>query len=222
MIYYWYIHHGRNPWLERKDNVMKRKMFIVLLTGVLLSVSACSNSSSTDASQSDNQINEQQKSDNDNQKNEKQDEQSKADQMEDDSDKKENQTVQEDKSAEITIYTSNDDATAFVAESVKIDELTPENIVKVLIEKSVLPSDVQVLKCDKQTIDGVKSLDADFNEAFGAYVCSMGTTCEYYTIGSIVNTFLDAYGCEKVKITVEGNTLETGHAEYPGYMNRFE
>lgn len=192
-------------------------MFIVLLTGVLLSVSACSNSSSTDASQSDNQINEQQKSDNDNQKNEKQDEQSKADQMEDDSDKKENQTVQEDKSAEITIYTSNDDATAFVAESVKIDELTPENIVKVLIEKSVLPSDVQVLKCDKQTIDGVKSLDADFNEAFGAYVCSMGTTGEYYTIGSIVNTFLDAYGCEKIKITVEGNTLESGHAEYPGY-----
>jgi len=62
----------------------------------------------------------------------------------------------------------------------------------------------------------------DFNEAFGAYVCSMGTTGEYYTIGSIVNTFLDVYGCEKVKITVEGNTLETGHAEYPGYMNRFE
>lgn len=222
MIYYWYIHHGRNPWLERKDNVMKRKIFIVLLTGVLLSVSACSNSSSTDASQSDNQKNEQQKSDNDNQKNEKQDEQSEADQMEDDSDKKENQTVQEDKSAEITIYTSNDDATAFVAESVKIDELTPENIVKVLIEKSVLPSDVQVLKCDKQTIDGVESLDVDFNEAFGAYVCSMGTTGEYYTIGSIVNTFLDAYGCEKIKITVEGNTLESGHAEYPGYMNRFE
>ena len=187
-----------------------------------MSVSACSNSSSTDASQSDNQKNEQQKSDNDNQKNEKQDEQSEADQMEDDSDKKEDQTVQEDKSAEITIYTSNDDATAFVSESVKIDELTPENIVKVLIEKSVLPSDIQVLKCDKQTIDGVKSLDADFNEAFGAYVCSMGTTGEYYTIGSIVNTFLDAYGCEKVKITVEGNTLETGHAEYPGYMNRFE
>ena len=222
MIYYWYIHHGRNPWLERKDNVMKRKMLIVLLTGVLLSVSACSNSSSTDASQSDNQKNEQQKSDNDNQKNEKQDEQSEADQVEDDSDKKENQTVREDESTEITIYTSNDDATAFVSDSVKIDELTPENIVNALIEKSVLLSDVQVLKCDKQTVDGVESLEIDFNEAFGAYVCSMGTTGEYYTIGSVVNTFLDAYGCEKVKITVEGNTLETGHAEYPGYMNRFE
>lgn len=222
MIYYWYIHHGRNPWLERKDNVMKRKMLIVLLTGVLLSVSACSNSSSTDASQSDNQKNEQQKSDNDNQKNEKQDEQSEADQMEDDSDKKEDQTVQEDESTEITIYTSNDDATAFVSESVKIDELTPEHIVNALVQKSALSSDIQVLKCEEQTVDGVKSLNVDFNEAFGTYVGSMGTTGEYYTIGSVVNTFLDAYGCEQIKITAEGNTLESGHAEYPGYMNRFE
>lgn len=196
---------------------MKRKIFIVLLAGVLLSVSACSNSSSTDASQSDNQKNEQQESDSNNGKNENKD-----DQVTDDSNKNDNQAVQEDESAEITIYTSNDDATEFVSESVRIDELTPENIVNVLIEKSVLSSDVQVLKCDKQTLDGVECLDVDFNEAFGAYVCSMGTTGEYYTIGSVVNTFLDAYGCEKVKITVEGNTLETGHAEYPGYMNRFE
>ena len=196
-------------------------MLIVLLTGVLLSVSDCSNSSSTDASQSDNQKNEQQKSDNDNQKNEKQDEQSEADQMEDDSDKKEDQTVQEDKSAEITIYTSNDDATAFVAESVKIDELTPENIVNALVQKSVLSSDVRVLKYEEQTADGVKSLDVDFNEAFGAYVCSMGTTGEYYTIGSVVNTFLDAYGCEKIKITVEGNTLESGALQSAIYISTY-
>ena len=201
---------------------MKKKILIVLLTGVLLSVSACSNSSSTDASRSDNQKNEQQKSDNDNQKNKNQEEQSKTDQVTDDSDKKENQTVQQDKSAEITIYTSNDDATAFVSESVKLDALTPENIMNALIQKSVLSSDVQVLKCDKQTVDGVESLNVDFNEAFGAYVCSMGTTGEYYTIGSVVNTFLDAFGCEQIKLTVEGNTLKSGHAEYPGYMNRFE
>lgn len=201
---------------------MKKKILIVLLTGVLLSVSACSNSSSTDASRSDNQKNEQQKSDNDNQKNENQEEQSKTDRVADASDKKEDQTVQQDKSAEITIYTSNDDATAFVSESVKLDALTPENIMNALIQKSVLSSDVQVLKCDKQTVDGVESLNVDFNEAFGAYVCSMGTTGEYYTIGSVVNTFLDAFGCEQIKLTVEGNTLESGHAEYPGYMDRFE
>lgn len=191
---------------------MKKRIIVLMLTGIILSVSACSNSAGTDSSQSDNQKTEQQEDDKD-----------KADQSEPDSDKKTEDTdSNEDKSVEIQLYVSNDDATEFVSEGVKIDELTPENIVNALIQKSALSSDIQVLKCEEQTVDGVESLDVDFNEAFGAYVCSMGTTGEYYTIGSVVNTFLDAYGCEKVKITVEGNTLETGHAEYPGYMNRFE
>ena len=199
---------------------MKKRIIVLMLTGIILSVSACSNSAGTDSSQSDNQKTEQQEDDKD--KADQSDE-NKADQSEPDSDKKTEDTdSNEDKSVEIQLYVSNDDATEFVSESVKIDELTPENIVNALVQKSVLPSDIQVLKCEEQIVDGVKSLDVDFNEAFGTYVCSMGTTGEYYTIGSIANTFLDAYGCEKVKITVEGNALETGHAEYPGYMNRFE
>lgn len=199
---------------------MKKRIIVLMLTGIILSVSACSNSAGTDSSQSDNQKTEQQEDDTD--KADQQDE-NKADQSESDSDKKTEDTVSnEDKSAEIKIYVSNDDATEFVSESVKIDELTPENIVNALVQKSALSSEVQVLKCEEQTVDGVKSLNVDFNEAFGTYVGSMGTTGEYYTIGSVVNTFLDAYGCEKVKITVEGNALETGHAEYPGYMNCFE
>lgn len=189
-----------------------------------MSISACSNSVGTDSSQSDNQKTEQQEDDKDKADQSAENKaENKVDQSETDSNKKTEDTVSnEDKSAEIKVYVSNDDATEFVSEGVKIDELTPENIVKVLIEKSVLPSDVQVLKCDKQTVDGVKSLNVDFNEAFGSYVGSMGTTGEYYTIGSVVNTFLDAYGCEQIKITVEGNALESGHAEYLGYMNRFE
>lgn len=199
---------------------MSRRLLCVLLVGILISLSACSNSTNTDLPQADGQKTEQQDDD----KNKvDQKEKNKEEQPGENSEEQSEDTVSnEDKSVEIQLYVSNDDATEFVAESVKIDELTPENIVNALVQKSVLSSDVQVLKCDKQTVDGVESLEIDFNEAFGAYVCSMGTTGEYYTIGSVVNTFLDAYGCEKVKITVEGNTLETGHAEYPGYMNRFE
>lgn len=199
---------------------MKKRIIIFILTGIILTMSACSNSTSTNSSQADNQKIEQQENDKNNvdQKKENKEEQS----GENSDEQSENTISNEDKSVEIKVYVSNDDATAFVSDSVKIDELTPENIVNILVQKSVLSSDVQVLKCDKQKVDGVESLEIDFNEAFGAYVCSMGTTGEYYTIGSVVNTFLDAYGCEKVKITVEGNTLETGHAEYPGYMNRFE
>lgn len=199
---------------------MKKRIIIFILTGIILTMSACSNSTSTNSSQADNQKIEQQENDKNNvdQKEENKEEQS----GENSDEQLENTISNEDKSVEIKVYVSNDDATAFVSDSVKIDELTPENIVNILVQKSVLSSDVQVLKCDKQKVDGVESLEIDFSEAFGAYVCSMGTTGEYYTIGSVVNTFLDAYGCEKVKITVEGNTLETGHAEYPGYMNRFE
>ena len=198
---------------------MKRKVFAILLVVMLVSVSACSNSTSTDSSQTANQKTEQQEDKN----NAYQKDENKEEQSGENSDEKSQNTVSnEDKSVEIKVYMSNDDATAFVSESVEIAELTPENIVNALIEKSVLSSDVQVLKCDKQTVEGVESLEVDFNEAFGVYVSSKGTTGEYYTIGSIVNTFLDAYGCEKIKITVEGNTLETGHNDYPGYMDRFE
>lgn len=197
-----------------------KKEIIALLIGVLLSVSACSNS--TDTSQSDNQKTEQQESDKDKAD---QNDELKAEDTEDTSTDQsaDDQTSQnEDKSAEIAIYASNDDATAFVSESVKIDELTPENIVNALIQKEVLSSDIQVLSCEKQSVDGKESLLVDFNQAFGTYMCGMGTTGEYYTIGSVVNTFLDAYDCEQVKITVEGNVLESGHTDYPGYMNRFE
>ena len=199
---------------------MSRRLLCVLLVGILISLSACSNSTNTDLPQADGQKTEQQDDD----KNKvDQKEENKEEQSGENSEEQSEDTIsKEDKTVEIKVYVCNDDATAFVADSVKIDELTPENIVNALIEKSVLSSDVQVLKCDKQTVDGVESLEIDFNEAFGAYVCSMGTTGEYYTIGSIVNTFLDAFDCEQIKITIEGNTLETGHAEYPGYMNRFE
>lgn len=43
---------------------------------------------------------------------------------------------------------------------------------------------------------------------------------EYATLGNVCNTFLDAYACEKIQITVEGNTLETSHTEYHGYLNK--
>ncbi len=49
----------------------------------------------------------------------------------------------------------------------------------------------------------------------------MGSSAEYLVIGSICNTYLDVYHCAKIHITVNGEMLATGHAEYPGYMTRF-
>lgn len=44
---------------------MKKRIIVLMLTGIILSVSACSNSAGTDSSQSDNQKTEQQEDDKD-------------------------------------------------------------------------------------------------------------------------------------------------------------
>lgn len=122
----------------------------------------------------------------------------------------------------VTIYSSNDNADGFVTEEVEASEVTAEWLLGQLADKGVVSGDVQALSCAETQVDGVKALDLDLNQAFGNALRSMGTAGEYMTLGSICNTFLDAYDCEKIQITVEGNTLETGHTEYPGYLNKFE
>lgn len=51
---------------------------------------------------------------------------------------------------------------------------------------------------------------------------SFGTAGEREIVGCIVNTYLDAYKAEEIKITEEGQTLTTGHAEYAEYLRKFE
>lgn len=125
------------------------------------------------------------------------------------------------KSVNIVIYYSNDDATAFVTEKVQINSLSPEEVLNALIEKGVIAADVQVRSFETTTVDGKSTILLDFNSIFSSYISSRGSTGEYYVIGSVCNTFLDAYDCEQIQITAEGNTLSTGHAEYSGYMTKF-
>ena len=144
----------------------------------------------------------------------------------DDSDSEDENTNEQDiqtpsESTSIIIYSSNDDATAFVSEKVQISTLSPEEVLNALVGKGIISSDIEVRSFNTITIDGKPSIEIDFNSAFVSYIMSMGSTGEYYTIGSICNTFLDAYDCEQIKITVEEATLESGHKDYPGYMTTF-
>ncbi len=125
-------------------------------------------------------------------------------------------------SVSFVLYSSNDDATALVQETVEVDALTPENVLAVLVEHGILSGDIQILSLEEGEKDGQKVLNIDFSQEFGKYIASMGTTGEYMALGSVCNTFLSAYGCEKVKLTVEGGVLSTGHNDYPGYLGYFE
>lgn len=124
--------------------------------------------------------------------------------------------------ATITVYYSNADSTAFESTEVQIASLSPEAVLEALVSQGALTADVAEDSFTMSTVDGKASIELDLNSAFATYVSNMGTTGEYYTVGALVNTFLDAYECEQIRITVDGNALSTGHAEYPGYLSRFE
>ena len=120
------------------------------------------------------------------------------------------------------IYSPKENADGFVMEESETTEMTPEYLIGQLIEKNVIPSGVEVVSFEETQNDGEKALLLDLSSEFATFLQPMGTTGEYVAIGSICNTFLDTYECEGIQITVEGEVLTTGHAEYPGYLTKFD
>ena len=108
------------------------------------------------------------------------------------------------------IYLPNGNADGFVIETVEVPQITADIILAELQARGVLSEAV--------TINGFGSVDnqlnIDFNQAFGDLVCSMGTSGELMIVGSVVNTFLNAFQAESVYFTVDGQILESGHVIY--------
>lgn len=123
---------------------------------------------------------------------------------------------------QVKIYFGNADASDFETENVVVEQISADEIWNQLIEKGVVPMDVTILSCRETKKEGKKALELDLSEKFSTYLNGLGTSGEYITVGSICNTFLEAFDSETIRITVEGKKLETGHAEYPGYMSKYE
>lgn len=123
---------------------------------------------------------------------------------------------------DVEIYSSNDDADGLKKTTITISQLTPEGLLNELVSRGVVTGDIQVISCREVMVDGEKALDLDLSKSFETYLNSMGTAGERITVQSICNTYLNAFQCEKIRLTVEGQSLATGHAEYPGYLGFFE
>ncbi|MEG1137045.1 MAG: GerMN domain-containing protein [Lachnospiraceae bacterium] len=123
---------------------------------------------------------------------------------------------------QLKVYFMNNNADGFETEEFSITSLTPEIVIEKLIEKKALPSGIKALSCVVDQAEGQKIINLDFGDTFMLYMNNQGSTGEYYIMGSICNTFLEAFQCEKIKITVNGMPFSTGHAEYNSYMGRFE
>lgn len=116
------------------------------------------------------------------------------------------------------IFYGNGQADGFEQKEVQLESLTPENLLTELAKVNVVSIDTEVNSFEQ---DGT-TLKLDLSKGFSQYVNMMGTSGEYIVMGGLTNTFLRAYDAQEILITVNGKTLETGHAIYDKPLNFFE
>ena len=127
----------------------------------------------------------------------------------------------------IRIYHSDDAAENICVNTAMTEEITPEILIMNLASYGMLPDTVTVKSFSEGTEtakDGTvtdKRLTLNLSEDFGTWLSSMGTSGETMVMGSLVNTFLDAYDASAIKVTVDGAVLETGHQVYDGWLELY-
>lgn len=122
------------------------------------------------------------------------------------------------------VYFPNDAASDLRADTVHITDTEADvtvayaqAIVDQLIAHDALPKDSKVLAISKEG----SALSLDMDEAFLAGLRQSGSTGESMYLGSLVNTFLDNFNCETVRVTVEGKSFSTGHTDYDKPLQAF-
>ena len=122
--------------------------------------------------------------------------------------------------AVVRIYRSDANAEHFLAFGLTLDgtEITAETLNSamdgLIFENGAAFNTVAV--------DDAGHITADLNDAFAAQVRALGTTGEYFLVGGIVNTLLDAFDGTDVTLTVNGAPLESGHMVYDTALTRYE
>lgn len=119
---------------------------------------------------------------------------------------------------ELTLFLPDANAEHLVPSVVMVPEIREATILDQLKWADVLKDEVQINRVALEN----QAMSIDFNTAFAQQVSGMGTAGEYMIMGSVVNTFLRAYGAKQVTITVDGDVLETGHAIYDWPLTFFE
>lgn len=117
----------------------------------------------------------------------------------------------------VTLYHSDETAENIVSEAALLPELSAQALVELLSSSGIIAENVIV---NSFSIDG-GSILLDLSAEFSAGLNQMGSSGEYLMLGSLVNTFLDAFSADSILITVAGHPLETGHAVYDQALRFF-
>ena len=108
------------------------------------------------------------------------------------------------------LYTPNENANGFVSHVIETEEITYESVLLELIEAKVLPETVKINDFAIQN-DVIR---IDFNQDFADSIYAMGTSGELMIIGSVVNTFTNAFDQQYLYFSVNNEILESGHTVY--------
>lgn len=119
----------------------------------------------------------------------------------------------------VNIYYGDENAENILYEGLVINELSPQTLLDELYRKGVFSAPVTA---GSFTVDNYNVIHLDLDSAFGSQISAMGTSGEQMMMGSLVNTFLDAFDADGLSLTVEGKILETGHVIYDFTLEFFE
>lgn len=124
-----------------------------------------------------------------------------------------NEDTAQEQTKTVTLYLPDEQGEAVVPTETELtikesDEAAA--LVAALAENGVFPAEVAVNSLQQQD----NALTLDLNGAFSEALSSSGSAGETMVMASVVDTFLAYYGAKSLLITVDGNTLETGHALY--------
>ena len=130
-----------------------------------------------------------------------------------------NELTSKEENKSVSVYYIDDATAEPVSEEVLISD--ENDIWSALQEKGILEEDCELLSFE---VDQEKRrIDLDFNTALGDRIRSFGTTGETEILGCLINTYLDAYECDGIRLTEEGALLETSSgADFDGYSGRIE
>lgn len=125
---------------------------------------------------------------------------------------------EEKKEININVYFADAETGEMISKAINIEKLDAQLIWKELQKADVINSEAAVLGLEVN--ENEKTINLDLDESFGEQLRSMGTTGEKELLNAIVYTYLEAYGCDRIKLTEESGVLTSGHREYTEYLTK--
>lgn len=114
----------------------------------------------------------------------------------------------------IRIFHSDDSKETLCVSMARTEEITPEILLLNLSLYHMVPDTASVQSFEQKEQEEGLLLTLDLSGDFKAYLSGLDASGEKLAMGSLVNTFLDAYQGESILITADGEMLNTGHGDY--------